>query len=73
MKVWIVATYKINELKRLQENLQNQDSEYYHPKIKTINQNLLVKEELLFPGYILINTSLENYTKLKYNRVVCFF
>ena len=68
MKVWIVATYKINELKRLQENLQNQDFEYYHPKIKIMNQNLLVKEEPLFPGYIFIYSCIKNYSKIKYTR-----
>ena len=40
MKVWMVATYKNNELKRLKDNLQNQDLEYYHPKISDYLKDL---------------------------------
>ena len=68
MKVWMVATYKINELKRLKENLQNQDVEYYHPKINTKKYNLTPKDEPLFPGYIFICSEIENYSKIKYTR-----
>ena len=68
MKVWMVATYKNNELKRLEENLQNQDLEYYHPKINTKKYNLTPKEEPLFPGYIFIYSGIENYSKIKYTR-----
>ena len=68
MKVWMVATYKINELKRLKENLQNQDVEYYHPKINTKKYNLTPKDEPLFPGYIFIYSEIENYSKIKYTR-----
>ena len=68
MKVWIVATYKINELKRLKDNLHNQNLEYYHPKIKTKKYNLIPKEEILFPGYIFIHSDIENYSKIKYTR-----
>lgn len=68
MKVWMVATYKINELKRLQDNLKNQAFEYYNPKIKIRNLNLSPKEELLFPGYIFINANPEYYQKIKYTK-----
>ena len=68
MKVWMIATYKTNELKRLKENLQNQEIEYYHPKIKTKKYNLTPKEEPLFPGYIFIYSIIENYSKIKYTR-----
>ena len=68
MKVWMVATYKINQLKRLQENLKNQAFEYYNPKIKIRSLNLSPKEELLFPGYIFIKACLENYQKIKYTK-----
>ena len=64
----MVATYKINELKRLKENLQNQDIEYYHPKINTKKYNLTPKDEPLFPGYIFIHSEIENYSKIKYTR-----
>ena len=68
MKVWIVATYKNNELKRVKDNLQNQDLEYYHPKINTKKYNLTPKEEPLFPGYIFIYSCIKNYSKIKYTR-----
>jgi transcription antitermination factor NusG len=68
MKFWMVATYKINELKRLQENLNNQNFDYYNPKIITKKKNLSVREELLFPGYIFIQANLENYQKIKYTK-----
>ena len=68
MKVWMIATYKTNELKRLKENLQNQEIEYYHPKINTRKYNSKPKEEPLFPGYIFIYSIIENYSKIKYTR-----
>ena len=68
MKVWMVATYKANELKRLKLNLQNQDLEYYHPKIITKKSNLSPEEEPLFPGYIFIRGNMEHYSKIKYTR-----
>jgi transcription antitermination factor NusG len=68
MKVWMIATFKINELKRLKENLQNQDLEYYHPKINTKKYNLILKDEPLFPGYIFIYSEIENYSKIKFTR-----
>ena len=65
-KNWLVATYKINEVRRLERNLLNQKFEYYLPKITTKKINSNPKVEMLFPGYIFINTSLENYSALKY-------
>ena len=65
-KNWLVATYKINEIRRLQSNLLNQKFDYYLPKITIKNINSNTKEEVLFPGYIFVNTSFENYSALKY-------
>ena len=60
MKHWIVATYKINEIKKVESNLSNQNFDYYLPKIIIEKANSKFKEEVLFPGYIFINTSFEN-------------
>ena len=65
-KKWLVASYKSNEVKRLERNLLNQNFNYYLPKITTKKINSNSKEEILFPGYIFVNTSLENYLALKY-------
>ena len=66
MKRWLIGLYKINELKRLESSLLNQKFDFYLPKItiKKINSN--PKEQVLFPGYIFINTDVENYSALKY-------
>ena len=65
-KKWLITSYKNNEVKRVERNLLNQNFEFYLPKIsiKKINDN--PKVEVLFPGYIFVNTSLENYSVLKY-------
>ena len=65
-KNWLVATYKINELRRVESNLSNQKLDYYLPKITIKKINDTPKVEVLFPGYIFVNTSLENYSALKY-------
>ena len=65
-KNWLVATYKINQVKRLEGNLYIQNFDYYLPKITIKNINSNAKVEALFPGYIFINTSFENYSTLKY-------
>ena len=65
-KNWLVATYKINEVRRLERNLLNQKFDYYLPKITTKKINSNPKEEILFPGYIFINISFINYSALKY-------
>ena len=66
MRHWLVATYKTNEVKRLELNLSNQKFNYYLPKITIRKINSKPKEEVLFPGYIFINTSFKNYSALKY-------
>ena len=66
IKKWIVATYKINQVGKLESNLLNQKFDYYLPKITTKKINSNPKVEVLFPGYIFVNTSLENYSALKY-------
>ena len=68
MKSWLVATYKINETKRVESNLSNQKFDYYLPKIKVVKPNSNLAEEVLFPGYIFINTSLEDYSSIKYTK-----
>jgi len=65
-KNWLVATYKINEVRRVENNLLNQKFNYYVPKITTKKINSKTKEEVLFPGYIFVNTNFENYSALKY-------
>ena len=65
-KNWLVATYKINEVRRVESNLLNQKFDYCLPKITTKKFNSNPKVEVLFPGYIFINTSFENYSALKY-------
>lgn len=67
MTHWIVATYKTKEVKRLEDNLSNQKFDYYLPKITTKKLNSKPKEEVLFPGYILVNTSLKNYSSCLIN------
>ncbi len=68
MKYWLVASFKINEINRTEINLINQNFDYYLPKIITKKINSEAKEEMLFPGYIFINTSLENYSALQFTR-----
>ena len=65
LKKWLVATYKVNEIKRLEKNLLNQNFDYYLPKV-TIRKNSKLIEEALFPGYIFINTNIDNYSTLNY-------
>ena len=65
-KKWLIALYKSNELKRVESNLLNQSFDFYLPKITKKKINANHKVEVLFPGYIFVNTSLENYSALKY-------
>ena len=65
-KNWLVATYKINEVRRVESNLLNQNFDFYLPKITIKKINARPKVEVLFPGYIFVNTSLQNYSALKY-------
>jgi transcription antitermination factor NusG len=65
-KNWLVATYKINEVRRVESNLLNQKFDYCLPKITTKKINSNPKVEVLFPGYIFVNTSFENYSAIKY-------
>ena len=66
MKYWLIASYKINEIKRVESNLLNQKFDYFLPKIITKKINTNSKLEVLFPGYIFIKTSFENYSALRY-------
>jgi transcriptional antiterminator RfaH len=65
-KKWFIALYKSNEVKRVESNLSNQKFDFYLPKITIKKINANPKVEVLFPGYIFVNTSLENYSALKY-------
>ena len=65
-KKWLIALYKNNEVKRVESNLSNQNFDFYLPKITTKKINANPKVEVLFPGYIFVNTSLKNYSALKY-------
>ena len=67
-KQWFIALYKINEIKRLETNLSNQNFEYYSPKITKKKTNSNPAEEVLFPGYIFINASFKNYSAVKYTK-----
>ena len=68
MKYWLVATYKINEKKRLESNLLNQNFDYYLPKIKIKKPDSNLKEEVLFPGYVFIKARFEDYSLIKYTK-----
>ena len=68
MKFWLIATYKTNEIKRVETNLSNQSYNYYLPKIVTKKINSNPKEEIMFPGYIFIKTSIDKYSSLKYTK-----
>jgi transcription antitermination factor NusG len=65
-KNWLVAIYKSNEVKKVESNLLNQNFDFYLPKITIKKINANPKVEVLFPGYIFVNTSLENYSALQY-------
>ncbi len=68
MKYWLVATYKINEIEKAERNLSNQNFDYYLPKMKIKKSDTYLKEEVLFPGYIFINTRLKDYSLIKYTK-----
>ena len=65
-KKWLIALYKSNEVKKVESNLSNQKFDFYLPKITIKKINANPKVEVLFPGYIFVNTSLKNYSALKY-------
>ncbi|MDA9212635.1 hypothetical protein N9O84_02890 [Gammaproteobacteria bacterium] len=65
-KKWLIALYKSNEEKKVKSNLINQNFDFYLPKITLKKNNSNPKVEALFPGYIFVNTSFENYSSLKY-------
>jgi len=68
MKHWLVATYKINEIKTVEANLSNQRIGYYLPKIAIKKHTNSPKEECMFPGYIFINTNIDKYSSVKYTK-----
>lgn len=68
MKYWLIATYKINENKKVEVNLLNQKLDYYLPKIYTKKINSITKKEIFFPGYIFIESNQEKYQSIKYTK-----
>ena len=68
MKNWFVATYKINEIKRVESNLLNQGFKYYLPKLVSIKPNCRPKEEAMFPGYIFIKDIVEKSLSAQYTK-----
>ena len=68
MKHWLVASYKINEIKTVEINLSNQKIDYYLPKLVLKKHNHNLKEEVMFPGYIFINTSIDKYSSVSYTK-----
>ena len=58
----------MNEIRRVESNLLSQSFKYYLPKIVTKKINSSSKEELMFPGYIFINTSFDEYSSVKYTK-----
>lgn len=68
MENWLIASYKTNEVKKVEENLSNQRFDYYLPRVNIKKLNSNSKVELLFPGYIFVRTNIENYSALKYTR-----
>ena len=65
---WLIALYKINEVKNVERNLLNQEFAYYLPKITIKKINSKSKEEVLFPSYIFVNTDIENYSAVNYTK-----
>lgn len=68
MDHWFVASYKIKEIKTLEKNLKNQSIDYYLPKITKNKINNTLKEEVMFPGYIFIKTSINKFSAVKYTK-----
>ena len=65
-KKWLIASFKTNEIKRVEVNLRNQKFEYYLPKITIKKLNSNPKESALFPGYIFVNTNFKNISALRF-------
>ncbi len=49
-------------------NLTNQKIDYYLPKIVIKKHNHNPKEEVMFPGYIFINTHIDKYSSVSYTK-----
>ena len=68
MNYWLIANYKINEVKKVEINLKNQSIDYYLPRIVTKKHNFNPKEEVMFPGYIFVNTDIDKYSSVRYTK-----
>ncbi len=66
---WLVVRYKPNQLKRVEDNLSNQDLTFYTPKVNKIDfkkdQN---KKVVLFPGYGFIKNGFNRIHSIKYTK-----
>ena len=63
-KDWLVVRYKINEYQRFIINLQNQDIQFYIPRIFINTNKDKNKSEILFPGYGFIRLAQTNLQAL---------
>jgi transcriptional antiterminator RfaH len=64
-KDWLLVRYKINEYKRFIKNLQNQNFEFYIPRIFTNTKKNIIKSQILFPGYGFVKMAGINTNALK--------
>ena len=64
-KDWLVVRYKINEYQRFIKNLQNQDIQFYIPRIFINTKKDNIKLEILFPGYGFIQSAQTNFQALR--------
>ena len=55
----------MNEIKKVESNLLNQNFDYYLPRIIFEKTNSKIKEEVFLSGYIFINTSFANYLPIR--------
>ena len=66
---WLVVRYKPNQLKRVEDNLNNQDLTFYTPKVNKKDfkkdQN---KKVVLFPGYGFIKNGFNRIHSIRYTK-----
>ena len=68
---WLVIRYKVNQLKRLEHNLKNQNLNFYTPKItKKLFKTKSIEEIILFPGYGFIKNGIAYIHSIKYTKGV---
>ena len=67
IKKWYVIYYLLKNESRLIENLNNQNFNFYIPKI-LISKNKLVKHTSLFPGYGFVESTPNHVNSLNYTK-----